>query len=188
MASDSPPSDRTASSHSRRNLRTTAQDPSHRTVISSLGGQSESAGPYDRPQVIQNLGSEQRGSQSDGNVRRRSSRKVTALPDAPPLMLIDPQPSELNKSQPTQVRTQAGGHPGGAVQSPSDPRSTPSDRSASRRGVRGGKDSRGPPVRGNDRGRPRSGVRPNDPIPSRMPLVLILAYLYLTQFASLFST
>ena len=93
---------------------------------------------------------------------------------------IDPQPSDLNEPQPSQVHTRVDGHLGGAGQSQSNPRSTPGDRSASRRGVRGGKDSRRPPVRGNDRGRSRPEVRPNDPTPSRMLLVLILAYLYLT--------
>ena len=177
MASDYPPFDRTASSSSRRTLRTTVQDSSHRAVISPLEGQSESAGPYDMPQaMVQDPASEQYGDQSGGIVRRRSSRKAAALPDPPPLMPIDPRPSDLNAPQPSQ----ADGHLSGVGQSPSNPRSTPSDRSASRTGVRGGKGSRGPPVRGNDRGRSRPGARPNNPIPSRMPLVLILAYLYLT--------
>ena len=184
MASDSTPFDSTASPSSRRTLQTTAQDSTHRAVTLPLEGQSESAGPYDRPQAtIQDPASEQHGSQSGGIVRRRSSRKTTALPDPPPPMPIDPRPSDLNEPQPSQ----ADGHLGGVGQSPSNLRDTPSDRSASKRGVMGGKGSRGPPVRGNDRGRSRPGVRPNDPIPSRMPLVLILAYLYLTQLAARFS-
>ena len=177
MASDSTPFDRTASPSSRRTLQTTAQDSSHRAVTSPLEGQSGSAGPYDRPQAtIQDPASEQHGDQSGGIIRRRPSRKTVALPDLPPPMPIDPRPSDLNVPQPSQ----ADGHLGGVGQSPSNPRSTPSDRSASRRGVKGDKDSRGPPVRGNDRGRSRPEVRPNDPTPSRMLLVLILAYLYLT--------
>ena len=187
MASDYPPFDRTASSSSRRTLRTTAQDSSHRTFTSPLEGQSESAGPYDISQAIQNPVSEQHGGQSGGNVRRRSSRKTTALPDSPPLMPIDLQPSDTSELQRGRVHTQVDGHLGGVGQSQSNPQSTPSDRSASRRGVGGGKASRGPLVRGNDRGRSRPGVRPNDPMPSRMPLVLILAYLYLTQLAARFS-
>ena len=184
MVSDYPPFERTASSSSRRTLRTTAQDSSHCAVTSPLEGQSESAGPYDMPQaMVQDPAPEQHGGQSGGIVRRRSSRKTTALPETPPPMPIDPRPSDLNEPQPSQ----ADGHLGGVGQSPSNPRCTPSDRSASRRGARGGKGSRGLPVRGNDRGRSRPGVRPNDPIPSRMPLVLILAYLYLTQLAARFS-
>ena len=168
MASDSTPFDRTASPSSRRTLRTTAQDSSHRAVTSPLEGQSGSAGPYDRPQAtIQDPASEQHGSQSGGIVRRRSSRKTTALPDPPPPMPIDPRPSDLNEPQPSQ----ADSHLGGVGQSPSNPRSTPSDKSASRRGVRGGRGSRGPPVRGNDKGRSRPGAPPNDPTPSCMPLV-----------------
>ena len=171
MASNYPPFDRTASSSSHRTLRTTAHDSSYRAVTSPLEGQSEIGGPYDMPQATaQDLASEQHGGQPGGIVRRRSSRKTTALPDPPPPMPIDPRPSDLNEPQPSQ----ADGHLGGVGQSPSNPRSTPSDRSASRRGVRGGKDSRGPPVRGNDRGRSRPGARPNDPIPTCMPLVLIL--------------
>ena len=178
MASDHPPFDRTASSSSRRTLRTTAQDSSHRVVTSPLEG------PYDMPQAtVQDPASEQHGDQSGGIIRRRPSRKTVALPDPPPPMPIDPRPSDLNVPQPSQ----ADGHLGGVGQSPSNPRSTPSDRSASRRGVKGDKDSRGPPVRGNDRGRSRPGARPNDPIPSRMLLILILAYLYLTKSAARFS-
>ena len=111
------------------------------------------------------------------------NRRIDTLPpedqDLPPIP-IDLQLSDTSELQRGQAHTQANGHLSGAGQSRSNLRSTPGDRSASRRGVRGGKDSRGPPVRGNDRGRSRPGVRPNDPIPSRMPLVLILAYLYLT--------
>ena len=184
MASNYPPFDRTASSSSHRTLRTTAHDSSYRVVTSPLEGQSEIGGPYDMPQATaQDLASEQHGGQPGGIVRRRSSRKTTALPDPPPPIPIDPRPSDLNEPQPSQ----ADGHLGGVGQSPSNPRSTPSDRSASRRGVRDGKGSRGLPVRGNDRGRSRLGARPNDPIPSRMPLILIIAYLHLTQLASRFS-
>ena len=182
MASDYPPFDRMASSSSHRTLRTTAQDSSHRAV--TLPPED----PYDMPQAtVQDPASEQHGSQSGGIVRRRPSRKTTALPVPPPPMPIDSQPSDLNEPQPSQVHTQADGHLGGAGQSRSNLRSTPGDRSASRRGVRGGKDSRGSPVRGDDRGRSRPAARPNDPIPSRMLLVLILAYLYLTQLAARFS-
>ena len=109
--------------------------------------------------MIQNLLSEQHGGQSSGSVRRRASHKTVALPGPPPPVPIDPQPSE--------ARTQVDGHLGGVGQSHSNPQSTPSDRSASRRGVRSDKDSRGPPVSDNDKGRSRPGVRPNDPKPSR---------------------
>ena len=161
MASGRPPFERTASSSSRRTLRTTAQDSSHCAVTSPLEG------PYDMPQAtVQDPAPEQHGGQSGGIVRRRSSRKTTALPETPPPMPIDPRPSDLNEPQPSQ----ADGHLGGVGQSPSNPRSTPSDKSASR-GVRGGKGSRGLPVRGNDRGRSRPGAPPNDPTPSCMPLV-----------------
>ena len=184
MASDSPPIDRMSSSPSRRTLRTTAQNSSHSAFISPLDGQSENAEPYDIPQeTIQNPTSEQRGGRSSGSVHRRSSRKTTALPDPPPPVPIDPQPSGLNEPQPSQVHTQVDGHLGGVGQSSSNPRSTPSDRNASRRGVRSGKDSRGTPVRDNDKGRSWPGVRPNDPKPSRMLLVLTLAHPYLTQLA-----
>ena len=177
MASNYPPFDRTASTSSRRTLRTTAQDSSHRAVTSPLEG------PYDMPQVTtQDPASEQYGGQSGGIVRRRSSRRTTALPGAPPPMPIHLQPSDLNELQQSQVYTQTDGYLGGAGQSHANLRSTPSDRSASRRGVSGGKDSRGPSVRGDDTGRSRHGARPNDPIPSRMLLVLTLVYLYLTQF------
>ena len=186
MASDYPPFYRTTSSSSSRTLRTTAQDSSHHTFTSPLEDQSESVGPYDISQAIQNPASEH-GGQSGGSVRRKSSRKTTALPDSPPPMPIDLQPSDTSELQRGRVHTQVDSHLGGVGQSQSNPQSTPSDRSASRRGVRGGKGSRGPPVRGNDRGRSRPGVRPNDPIPSRMPLVLILVYLYLTQLAARFS-
>ena len=178
MASNYPPFDRTASSSSHRTLRTATQDSSHRAVTSPLEG------PYDMPQaMVQDPASEQHGSQSGGIVRRRPSREPAALPDPPPPMPIDLRPSDLNEPQPSQ----ADGHLGGVGQSPSNLRSTPSDRGVLRRGVRGGKGSRGPPVRGNDRGRSRPGVRPNDPIPSCMPLVLILAYSYLTWSAARFS-
>ena len=179
IAFHSPAFDRTVSSSSRHTLQTALRDSGHRTVTSPLEGQSRGVGLDDMSQqATQNpvLEHEDRG------VRRRSSRETTALSEAPP-----PRPTDLNEPQPSQIHTQAGGHLGGAGQSRSDHRSTPSDRSASRRGVRGGKDSRGPPVRGNDRGRSRPGVRSNDPIPSRMPLVLILAYLYLTQLVARFS-
>ena len=132
--------------------------------------------------TTQDPASEQYGGQSGGIVRRRSSRKTAALPGAPPPMPIHLQPSDLNELQQSQVYTQTDGYLGGAGQSHANLRSTPSDRSASRRGVSGGKDSRGPPVRGDDTGGSRPGARPNDPIPSRMLLVLTLVYLYLTQF------
>ena len=188
MASDIPPFDRTASSSSRRTLRTTAQDSSHRTVISPLEGQGESAGPYDMPQATTQNPASEHGGQSGGDVHRRSSRKTTALPDPPPPMPIDLQPSDTSELQRGQVQTQVDGHLlGGAGQSQSNPRGTPGGRSASRKGVRSGKGSRGPPVRDNNKGRPRPGVRPNDPKPSRMLLVLTLPYPYLTHLAARFS-
>ena len=175
----SPAFDRSVSSSSRHTLQTALPDSGHRTVTSPLEGQSRGVGLDDMSQpAIQNPVLEHGGQ----IVRQRSSRKATALPEAPP-----PRPTDLNSPQPSQIHTQADGHLGGAGQSRSDPRSTPSDRSASRRGVRGGKDSRGPPVRGNDRGRSRPGARPNDLIPTCMPLVLILAYLYLIQLVARFS-
>ena len=188
MTLDSPPFDRTVSSSSRRALQTTPQDSSHRIVTSPPEDQSrnagldgdERAGSYDIPQAtIQNPLSEQYGDQPSGSVRQRASSNTAALPEPPPVF-IDPQPSEAH------IRVD--GYLDGAGQSQSNPRSTPSDRSASRRGVRGDKGSRGLPVRNNDKGRPRPGVRPNDPKPSRMLPVLTLAYLYLTQLTGRFST
>ena len=196
MASHSSPFGGTTSSSSRRTLKTTPQESSRRIITSPLEDQSGSAGldesekarPYKVSQAtIQNPVSEQHGDQSSGSVRQRASRKTTALPEPPPPMPIDPQPSDLSERQRGQAHTQAGGDPGGAGQSRSSLRSTPGDRSASIRDVRSGKGSHGPPVRDNDKGRSQPGVRPNDPKPPCMLLVFTLAYPYLTQSVAQFS-
>lgn len=147
--------------------------------------ESEEARPYEMSQATtQNLVSDQDGSQPSGSVRQRASRKTTALPEPPPSMSIDPLPLGLSEPQQGQVHTQVHGRLGSAGKSRTNLQSTPGDRNMSRSDVRSGKDSRGPPVRGNDKGRSQPVVQSNVLKPSCMLLVLTFACPYLIQPAA----
>ena len=126
------------------------------------------------------------GSQQSERLSRKPSRR-SATPSEPlPPLPIDHEPSDLGEVQPARPLGQIHDYPGEVIGSRTNLQSTFGDGDASRRGVSSGKDS--PELSTHGKGKFWPGGRQVDLEASRMFLVFILAYSYLTRSAARFST